>query len=209
MMMEHEIEPVPGLPERLPESEQLVWQGAPDRRLLVRNALNVRLVAAYFAILAVAGLATGAAVGAAVTAVAGAAAIGLIHLFAWAVARSTVYTITDRRIVMRFGVALPMCINLPLKIIETARLREHRDGSADISFALTADQRAGYFILWPHARPWQFGRPEPMLRGLADGKQVAALLSKTMAKALPNGRRVAPVEADRPAFAPMPEAVAA
>ncbi len=208
-MMEHENEPVPGLPGHLPESETIVWQGRCDRSSLVRNALRVRLVAAYFAVLAVAGLATGAIVGAAVTAVAGAAAIALIHLFAWAVARSTVYTITDRRIVMRFGVALPMCINLPLKIVETARLREHGDGSADICLALTPDQRAGYFILWPHTRPWQFGRPEPMLRGLADGKQVAALLAKTMAQALPDGHRVAPVEAARPAFTPMPEPVAA
>jgi len=204
--MEHEIEPVPGLPERLPQAETVVWQGGCDRRSFMRNALHMPMVAAYFAILALAGLATGALAGAAITAVAGVAALGLLSLFAWLVARSTVYTITDKRIVMRFGVALPMCVNIPMTIVETARVRSHRDGTADICLALTADQRAGYLVLWPHSRPWRYGRPEPMLRGLADGQRVAALLARTMAQAVPGGRHLAPADATASTLAPVPVA---
>jgi Bacterial PH domain len=208
-MNEHEIEPVPGLPADLPKDEAIVWQGAPDWRLLARYAFHVRLVAVYFAILAVAGLATGAVFGAGVTAVAGVAAVGLITLFAWLVGRSTLYTITERRIVMRFGVALPMCVNLPMAIVETARVRTHKDGSADLCLALKAGQRGSFLLLWPHTRPWKFGRPEPMLRALPDGQQVAALLARTMAQAVPDGRLVQPVEADAPAFDAAPQPVAA
>ena len=51
-MMHHDdfaSEPVPGLPERPPAGERILWQGAPDRRTLARTAYHTRLVAAYFA----------------------------------------------------------------------------------------------------------------------------------------------------------------
>jgi len=47
------FEPVRGLPEKLPEGEHILWQGAPDVRALAREALGVRWVAGYFAILTI------------------------------------------------------------------------------------------------------------------------------------------------------------
>ncbi len=52
--MEHEDEPVPGLPQELPEGESIVWQGSPAWRPLARNVFKTRWVAAYFAVLVVA-----------------------------------------------------------------------------------------------------------------------------------------------------------
>ncbi len=46
------FEPVPGLPERLPEGELILWQGRPDAWALAREALNLNWVAGYFAVLA-------------------------------------------------------------------------------------------------------------------------------------------------------------
>ena len=37
-----------GLPERLPDGERLLWQGAPDWRALARQAFHVRGLAIYF-----------------------------------------------------------------------------------------------------------------------------------------------------------------
>ena len=48
-------------------------------------------------------------------------AIGIALVFAWASARTTVYTITNRRVVMRFGIALPMTLNLPFTLIALGR----------------------------------------------------------------------------------------
>jgi hypothetical protein len=45
------FEPTPGLPEKLPEGENLLWQGSPDWRALARSAFHVRKVALYFALL--------------------------------------------------------------------------------------------------------------------------------------------------------------
>ena len=43
-----EIEPVRGLPEKPPEWEQILWQGAPNAWALARDALNLYWVMGYF-----------------------------------------------------------------------------------------------------------------------------------------------------------------
>jgi hypothetical protein len=107
----------------------------------------------------------------------------VLALLAWLSARATVYSITTRRIVMRFGIALPMTVNVPFAVIESAALRAHGDGTADLPVRLARGSRVGYLITWPHVRPWHFSRPEPMLRAIADGEHVAALLSAGLAEA--------------------------
>jgi hypothetical protein len=92
-----------------------------------------------------------------------------------------VYSITNRRVVMRFGVALPMALNLPFKAIESAALLRHADGSGDLPLALTEDQRVGYFVNWPHVRPGRKGGSQPMLRSIPHADAVAALLAQALA----------------------------
>ena len=46
------FEPIRGLPDHLPKGERLLWQGAPDWRLLAIQAFHVRKVAIYFALIA-------------------------------------------------------------------------------------------------------------------------------------------------------------
>ena len=193
---EHEHEPVPGLPEALPAGERMLWQGAPSWQALAVRALHVRKVAFYFALLAawhVFDLASG---GAALTAalrgalwlmVLGAAAVGVLSLLAWGLARSTLYTITTARVVLRFGVALPMSINLPLRLVETADLVRHRDGTADIALTLQHGQRIGYLLTWPHVQPWRLFRVRPMLRGLATAADAAKAIASALAATQPAG----------------------
>lgn len=178
MISEHDIEPVPGLPGRLPPGETMLWQGAPDWRRLAISAFHVRIVGLYFLGLSAFGLLQGSWMGTAITLVAGAACIGLLLLGAWGVARTTLYTITSRRVVLRIGIALPKCINLPLSLIESADLALRPDGTGDLALTVTGTQRVGYLALWPHARPWRLAVPHPMLRGLADAQSVAATLAR-------------------------------
>lgn len=187
----YEHEPVKGLPGLLPPGEQMLWQGSPDWKRLALTAFHVRGVGVYFALLmGWALLSGGSLTGVIATASAGAAAVGLLCLLAWLSARSAVYTITNRRIVMRIGVALPTCFNIPLKIVGNAALQRHADGTADIPLQLTGPERLGWLMLWPHARPWRVGTPEPMLRAVPEGERVAALLLRALAEAVPEGRRV-------------------
>ncbi|MBM4228451.1 MAG: PH domain-containing protein [Gammaproteobacteria bacterium] len=184
-MNEHEFEPVPGLPAVLPQGEQIVWQGAPARKALARHAFHVRGVSLYFAILIVwQGLAAETSGGpagqwlAALTPTLAGAVIGLaiLHLLAWLNARSTLYTLTNRRLVMRFGVAIPMTVNIPFSKLEAANLREHGDGTGDLALTLVPNSRISYLVFWPHVRPWHFGRAQPTLRAVGGPQRVASLL---------------------------------
>ncbi len=209
---EHGQEPVRGLPEALPAGERILWQGSPHWPSLARHVLHTRLVAAYFAVLiawrmidALDGGAsvTEAAIHASVLLPLGLAAIGILSLLAWTMARSTIYTITDKRIVLRYGVALEKAINVPFKIVGSAALKEHKNGTGDIPITLIGEDSIAYLHLWPHARPWRFKVPEPMLRFVPDAKSVASLLSRALVDATGDDRSVAPRSADeRSADAP-------
>lgn len=200
-MSEHDFEQSPGLPGKLPPGERIVWQGAPDWRTLARSAYHTRWIAFYFVALALLGAAAGSLGGALITLAAGGLCLVVVAALAWAQARSTIYTLTNRRIVMRVGVAVPTCINLPLKQVGTADLRPLGGGHGDIALT-TIDAKLAWWMLWPHARPWRISRPDPMLRALPDAEQVAKLLARAAAEAAPIERRgFAPVT-DRPFAAP-------
>jgi hypothetical protein len=183
-------EPIRGLPALLPPGETILWQGAPAFEPLARQAMHVRKLAVYFAILAVWGVVSRLSAGSSVAAVAlailkfaalAAVAEGLFALLAYLVARTTVYTITSRRVVIRYGIALPITVQIPFGVIAAAGLLQFRDGAGDISLALQGEGRFAYLMLWPHARPWRFARAEPSLRAVPDAASVAALLGRALA----------------------------
>jgi hypothetical protein len=173
---------VPGIGEPLPPGERLLWAGAPDRAALARRVGHVRGLAVYFAALAVLGGVVASDAAGALRAVAtlvglGATALLFARVFATLVARTSTYAITDRRVVMRVGVAIPAVLNVPLDRIASVDLRTERDGTGDLSVALDGDDRIAYVLLWPHARPWQVKRPQPALRGIADAATVGRILA--------------------------------
>lgn len=179
-----------GLPGPLPAGERLLWQGEPGWKALALRAFRIREVAAWFAFLfawrlvevlaAGGGLAAGLvqASWALVPAVIG---IALLTGLAWLYARTTVYSITTRRIVLRSGIALPLTLNIPFRVIGSAALRQHKDGTGDIPVKLIPGERIGYMFLWPNARPWRLRHPEPMLRGLDRPEAAARVLAEALA----------------------------
>ncbi|MDO6416223.1 photosynthetic complex putative assembly protein PuhB [Sphingomonas sp. BIUV-7] len=181
-MTEYDHEPIRGLPGYLPAGETILWQGAPDWRTLARTAYHTRLVAGYFALLtgwagASAFTTHGGYLGLEMTIALGALAVVLLHLLAWAAARSTVYTLTDRRIVLRIGIAVPKCVNLPLGMIGSVDLATRANGTGDVPLEIAGPAKLGILALWPHARPWTFVRPRPMLRAIPEAQAVAALIA--------------------------------
>lgn len=196
---EYDREPVRGLPEPLPAGEKLLWQGAPCWTNLARRAFHIRKLAIYFSIFLVwrvgAAVSGGDALAAAGASSLGlflvaAAAIGLLLLMAWLIGRTTVYTITNRRVVIRFGIALPMSVNVPFGIIESVELKTYADGSGDIPLSLSAAERLGYVILWPHVRRWRIAKPQPMLRAIPEAAKVAAILAQALPASAPRAADV-------------------
>ncbi len=184
------FEPIRGLPETPPEGEEILWQGAPTWGNLARRAFHVKTVALYFGILiAWSGATTFSETGnmqealIAASRVVPAMLIGcaLLTVLAWLYARSTVYTITNRRVVIRFGLALPMAVNLPFKTMESIKLKEYRDKSGDIPMVLLGRNRVSYLPMWPNVRPWMFSPAQPMLRGVPEAAPVAKILGEAFA----------------------------
>lgn len=201
---EHDDEPVPGLPGPLPAGEAILWQGAPAWGGLARRALHLRGLAAYFVLLALwrgaALTADGATavetmLGALFIVALGAVPIGLLVGFAALSARSTLYTITTRRIVVRTGVALPMTVNIPFALIGSAGVAKHGDGTGDIALRIMPPHRISWLALWPHTRSWRFTRPEPTLRAVAEPDAVAQLLGRALASAASMPVRAMPASA--------------
>lgn len=183
-------ESIDGIEGPLPDGERVLWQGRPDWRVLAATAYHVNKVAAYFAALialrAAFAMADGLDFGAAVLHALwvlplAALGLGLLAGMAWLAARGAVYALTTRRVVMKIGVAVPITINLPLRLIGAAAFRRTRGGHGDIPLALNGADRIAYLHLWPHARPWHFRQPEPMLRAVPDAARVAELLGGALA----------------------------
>ncbi|MEM7507840.1 MAG: photosynthetic complex putative assembly protein PuhB [Pseudomonadota bacterium] len=179
-------EPINGLPETPPEGERILWQGKPDWWLLAREALNIHWVAVYFILLATwRGVAAWQAVdsargleAASVLLFMGALACALIAVIAWVQAWATVYTVTNRRVVMRIGAALTVSLNLPYRWIASADLHLRKDGSGTIALDLLGSTRFSYLVCWPHVRPWHMSKTQPALRCIAGAETVARLIAQ-------------------------------
>lgn len=184
---EHEFEAEYGLPEPLPAGERVLWQGSPDWRVLARHVFHVRTLALYFAaILVIRGafvLSDGGTAAAALKAIGMtlplvALAIGIALGLAILCARTSVYTITDKRVTMRIGIVLNLTFNLPFKRIAGAGYRQVGNGAGDIPLTLAGTDQIAYLHLWPHARPWRITKAEPMLRCVPQGAEVARVLGQ-------------------------------
>jgi hypothetical protein len=184
---EHEIEPQFGLPELLPQSEQILWQGCPDWKAMARHVFHVRKLMVYFAfiiairvfvILTDGGSLQTAAISALWLTILSATALLILTGLAYISAKTAVYTITTHRLVMRVGMVLTLTFNLPFKRIAAADFRKLSGSTGDIPVRLMGNDKIAYVQLWPHVRPWRYANPEPMMRCLSNAEQVAEILAK-------------------------------
>lgn len=183
------FEPIRGLPAALPDGESLLWQGVPHYWSLAVRGYHVRKVALYFLALAACRIAFGVVNGHSSSAMLvscaflmalGGVAIGVLSLLAYLNAASTVYSITSRRILLRHGIAVPLTMNIPFALIESATLKTFGDATGDISVRLAREHRVGYMVTWPHLRPGFFTCPQPSFRALIDAPRAAEILGDAL-----------------------------
>jgi hypothetical protein len=218
-MSEFDFEPIRGLPGVPPAGETILWQGAPDWRVLACDAFHIRAAGAYFALMltwrVVSGLSDGQTLPSTLVAALSVAPVALVGLgiLAWVNSRSTVYTITNRRVVLRFGAALTKSINIPFSIVDTANLKALPGGAGDLALTLTAPNKIAFVMLWPHARPWRLRAPQPTLRCVPDVRAVAQTLASAMnrdlAPAVARGDAPARDQASAPGLRPAHAATSA
>jgi hypothetical protein len=177
------------LPASLPVGERVIWQGKPSFAGLALRTFHIREVAIYFGIVLVWRLGSDGARGvpalemvssALLLSVAAFSAIAVLAGLAWLFRRASCYTITSKRVLFQFGVALPVTMNIPLGKIANAAVKTYRDGSGNIPLQLADGKRVSYLLLWPHIRPWRLRAPEPMLNGIPDAAKVAVQLAEAL-----------------------------
>jgi Bacterial PH domain len=178
----------------LPKGERLLWQGRPRARALAVRVFHMRLVVAYFSLLFAARVAIGAlehqpwlASVAVASRLAVPLAIVMVLLGGLAVlySRTTLYSVTDRRVLLQFGAVLPMTLTIPFRQVASAAVKAYADGSGDIPIAVTGEERLKFLLLWPHVRPWRLKHVEPMIRGVPQVREVSNLLAGALTAASP------------------------
>ena len=138
--MKHDISQFGELPAPLPAGERLIWQGKPCVHGLAWRAFHVREVPLYFgaflawrlwtlhasgAPLADYGWVTLATLGPALLSVA------VLYGLAWLFARAATYTVTSKRVLLQFGVALPVTERLAGEVLTLPCFPELRDDEVD------------------------------------------------------------------------------
>ena len=107
------VEPIEGLPELLPKGEVILWQGRPNWLQLTIESLNLWWIIGYFGLLATWRFLTvidymplGTAISVIIPFLFIAAFAGLLLcIVGYVQAKATLYTITNKRVVMRIGAA--------------------------------------------------------------------------------------------------------
>jgi hypothetical protein len=193
--MKHDQDQFRELPAPLPDGERVIWQGKPTFKGMALRRFHIKEVAIYFALLMAWKFGSqwtegvnpsDAALAASRTLIAAVPSIALLAGLAWLFRRATCYTITSKRVLLQFGVALPTTMNIPLGKIGNAALKTFRDGSGDIPLKLVKSDRVSLVLLWPHIRPWRLLAPEPMMCSVPDAADVAAKLAEALAGQSPS-----------------------
>jgi hypothetical protein len=183
---------ITGVEEPLPPGESLVWEGQPDVKTVAFRVLYLRAILVYWALIAAGFLAAGALGGRGSgnlaadlvwLMVVAAVGSGLIFGLAAAIRSSTTYALTDRRVVIRMGVAFPSVLNLPLHRIDSVDVRvtgKDREGRevGDLVLTPAGGERVGWLYLWPHVKPWAWRDPVPAFRAIPEAAYVGKLAAR-------------------------------
>jgi hypothetical protein len=180
---EHEFEAQLGLPEKLPQGEYILWQGSPEWIGLGIEAFHLRALGLYFMLMFLLQLSyLSGQVGELnwtplfITSSLIVLTLTSLSCWAWMSAKASLYTITNKRVVMRIGVVFSITYNLPLRQILSAHELHRKSELSDISLTLRGEDRIAWLHLWPHSRPWVINKPEPTLRCIKDGLKCAEIL---------------------------------
>jgi hypothetical protein len=100
--------------------------------------------------------------------------------FSRAIANGTTYAITDRRIVMKFGVIFPMTINVPLRYVQGASARQFADRTGQIAVQAGPEREARMDRALSARSRMAVQQSGAALRGLHDPTKVGEILREAV-----------------------------
>ena len=175
------------LPGPLPDGEHVLWQRSPVWQAYGRRVFHVYKIALYFLII-IAWVAGSALLSGGLadalrsmiwTVPPALAVIVILSLLAWLYGRTTVYTFTNKRVIVQSGLAFTTAINLPFSKLQSADMKTFDDGSGDIQLTMTGP-RILYSMIWPNCRLFAVKQPLPMLWAVPEPQQAARILGEAL-----------------------------
>ena len=174
------------LAESLPDGEVLIWQGRSEAHAIAIRGMYLWYVVAYllglvvlrtgYLILGDASISEWSAL-LAWQLLASLFIVGVIVGLSVLYAKTTIYSLTNRRLILRTGAAVPIHVNFPLEQIASADLKVFSDGTGDIALRLENSDKLYWLLLWPNVRSWWIRPLQPLLRGLRDFELAASALA--------------------------------
>ena len=175
---------------QLAPGEARLWQGRPQFRRVAFDVFHARGIAVYFVgLLALDAYQAWAKQIPLTLAIHNSVplvliiglAMGMLLAAAWLVGLTTRYEVTDRRVILRYGMALPVTLSLPYSQIVKVSVAINPDHTGDVALVLKEGNHMPYLKLWPLARAWHLSHSEPMLRGMPQAAVVGALVARSLA----------------------------
>lgn len=163
------------------QDEEILWRSKPESWRLAATAFHTNSVAIYFVLLSIYSGVTDSLASAITMLVMGCVALLILFGLAFLYAKKSHYILTNERFLILSGIAFEKRISIPLSRISAAHLKLRKGGYGTIALELSEARMLGYLILWPHARPFRFNNPQPLIRVIPEAEAVAKTLAEAVA----------------------------
>ena len=173
--------------DAIPNGESILWKGRPSLWGFSWNLFGLKWITFYLSILSVVSIArffasdfhTAFYIDFLPFFLSGIFASIILIGLAAIQAYSTVYIITENRVIIKTGAALSFLISMPFKKIKEVNLQKRGASIGTISFELFSKKRVPYISCWPSVRPWKFKKTQPAFSCVRSVDEVATILRKT------------------------------
>ena len=168
----------------IPPEEKVLWSGRPEWKALAYHSFGLKYLVFYLIFAALYCLAEldGAIVfGLLLTKflpycfsgiLAGLVLTGLAYFQAL----NTAYVVTEKRIVIRSGVALVFLLNAPFKKISSIDKQILKNSLGNFSFTTNSKRRIPFLSCWPSVKPWSFIEPKPAFKCIANADKIEEII---------------------------------
>ena len=186
MEYKSKFEPHQTILEAIPDGESIQWKGKPSFWGFSWHFFGLKLMAFYLIILSAVFVArltvtdfyTAFAVDFLPFLLSGILASCILMALAGIQSQSSVYIITENRVIIKSGAALSFLISIPFKKIKAVNMQKRNGSLGTISFELNSGKRVPYISCWPSVRSWKFKKTEPAFSCIENVDQVATILRK-------------------------------
>ena len=174
--------------DAIPEGESILWKGKPSFWGFSWYFFGLKLLAFYLIILSVVFAArltvtdffTAFVVDFLPFLLSGILTSCILMALAKIQSQSSLYIITENRVIIKSGAALSFLISMPFKKIKAVNLQKRKGSLGTISFELNSGKRVPYISCWPSVRPWRFKNTEPAFSCIENVDEVATILRKSV-----------------------------